>query len=78
MSDFFKLSKDGKFAKILSDGKCSRTSPYAPTVGHAYARIIIALDIPSFTEQLYGRIECVHIRYAYHVAPCMAVVSRQP
>jgi len=39
---FFTLSTDGKCAKILSDGKCSRTSPYAPTVGLAPARSVMA------------------------------------
>ena len=29
-SVFFILSTDGKYAKILTDGKCSHTDPYAP------------------------------------------------
>jgi len=31
-----------KCAKDQADGKCSRTGPYAPTVGLAHARSIIA------------------------------------
>ena len=43
MADFFfTLSTDGKCAKIFPDGKCSRTGPYAPTVGNAPARIVMA------------------------------------
>lgn len=36
------LSKDGKCAKIFTDGKCHRTGSFAPTVGLAYARSAMA------------------------------------
>ena len=39
---FFILSKDGKCAKIFPGGKCHRTGSFAPTVGLAYARIVMA------------------------------------
>ena len=35
-----------KCAKDQADGKCSRTSPYPPTVGLAPARIAIAYSLP--------------------------------
>ena len=39
-ADFFSVTflMIEKSPKDLADGKCSRTGPYAPTVGRAYAR----------------------------------------
>ena len=39
---FFILPANGKYAKIFSVVKCSRTSQYPPTVGMAAARSIMA------------------------------------
>jgi hypothetical protein len=41
-----------KCAKDQADGKCSRTSPYPPTVDFAYARGIMAKNFRNVSSSL--------------------------
>jgi hypothetical protein len=47
-----------KEPKDQADGKCSRTGPFAPTVGVAYARSVRAIPMP-FNDSFHSLIEKV-------------------